>query len=255
MTTGALIFAINNESIDYLAMAKWSAANIQRHLNIPTRIVTAQDCDTQQGHTRWFNDFGQVLNWHNQSRVDAYQLSPWDQTLLLDADYVVASDQLGILLESNQEFLAHRWAYDVTDKNNFTGLNWFGNLKTPQWWATVIMFRKCDRARLIFEAMAMIKKHWGHYNKLYHVRSPIYRNDFALSIALEIVNGHTQTTPDIPWPLASVVPDRKLTQLAMDQYRVDFETDAQKSRYILLKNQDFHAMGKRDLGDIIGNST
>lgn len=253
MTTGALIFGINNESIDYLSMAKWSAKNIERHLGIPTHIVTAEDIETQQGHTRWFNDYGQVLNWHNQSRVDAYDLSPWDQTLLIDADYVVASNQLKTLLDSDQEFLAHRWAYDVTDKNNFMGLNWFGNLKTPQWWATVIMFRKCKHSRLIFDAMAMIKQNWAHYNKLYHVRSPIYRNDFALSIAQEIVNGHTQSTPGIPWRLASVVPDRKLTQLATDQFRVDFETEDLKARYILLKNQDFHAMGKRDLGDIIGN--
>jgi hypothetical protein len=40
MTTGALIFARNNEQIDYEAMARWSARNIERHLGIPTHIVT-----------------------------------------------------------------------------------------------------------------------------------------------------------------------------------------------------------------------
>ena len=40
MTTGVLIFAYNNEQIDYLAMANWSAKNIRRHLNLPVCVVT-----------------------------------------------------------------------------------------------------------------------------------------------------------------------------------------------------------------------
>ena len=40
MTTGALIFAFNNEQTDYVAMASWSAQRIRRHLNIPVAVVT-----------------------------------------------------------------------------------------------------------------------------------------------------------------------------------------------------------------------
>jgi hypothetical protein len=40
MTTGALIFAYNNEQIDYVSMAAWTARNIRRHLNIPVALVT-----------------------------------------------------------------------------------------------------------------------------------------------------------------------------------------------------------------------
>jgi hypothetical protein len=79
MTTGAVIFARNNEHIDYVAMAKWSAKNIERHLGIPTHIVTdsAQSDNTIQAH---FTDVGTVT-WHNLNRMDAYRLSPWDRTL------------------------------------------------------------------------------------------------------------------------------------------------------------------------------
>ena len=117
MTTGALIFARNNEKIDYVAMAKWSAKNIERHLGIPTHIVS--DTEEPTHNTRYFSDVGTV-NWHNLNRMDAYTASPWDQTLVLDADYVVASNQLTTLLGSNQDFLAHRWAYDVTGLDNFS---------------------------------------------------------------------------------------------------------------------------------------
>ena len=39
MTTGALIFAFNNEKTDYVALAAWSAANIHRHLDIPVALL------------------------------------------------------------------------------------------------------------------------------------------------------------------------------------------------------------------------
>ena len=249
MTTGALIFARNNETTDYVAMAKWSAKNIQRHLGIPTHIVT-DDTRTDSG-SRHFADAGNVT-WHNTNRMDAYTLSPWDRTLVLDADYVVASDQLGSLLDSDQDFLAHRWAYDATGCNDFEGLNWFGNVRMPMWWATVMVFKKSKSAKLIFDTMAMIRDNWTHYRHIYKNNVPTYRNDHALSIALLIVDGHTLDHPGIPWRLASVTPEHQVTQLDKDRYRVDFVNTEGKKRWVELR-QDFHAMGKQQLGDIVAN--
>jgi hypothetical protein len=249
MTTGALIFARNNEHIDYVAMAHWSAQNIQRHLGIPTHIVT--DNSRTDSGARHFADAGTVT-WHNTNRLDAYRLSPFDRTLVLDADYVVASNQLKSLLETDQDFLAHRWAYDVTGTNNFEGLNYFGNNRMPMWWATVMMFRRSHTTELIFNTMAMIRDNWSHYRNLYKNNIKTYRNDHALSIALSTVNGHTLDHAGIPWALASLTPEHKLTQLGPDQYRVDFISTENKSRWIELR-QDFHAMGKQQLGEIVAN--
>jgi hypothetical protein len=248
MTTGALIFARNNEEIDYVAMAHWSACNIKRHLGIPTHIVTD---NAPNSNTRHFTDVGNVT-WHNHNRMDAYRLSPWDRTLVLDADYVVASDQLTPVLEADQDFLAHRWAYDITGCNTFEGLNYFGNNHMPMWWATVMMFRRSRYAELIFSSMQMIRDNWTHYRNLYKNNSPTYRNDHALSIALGIVNGHILNHPGIPWALASLTPEHKLTQIAQDRYRVDFINTENRARWVEL-HQDFHAMGKQQLGAIVAN--
>lgn len=263
MTTGALIFAFNNEHIDYLAMACWSAKNIQQHLGIPTAIVTDrifapseyEQCIyamPEGRHSRKFDDIAESVTWFNGNRVDAYNLSPWDRTLVLDADYVVVSDQLKTILDIDQDFIAHKTAYDVTDKANFDELNNFGTHQMPMWWATVMMFRRSNHARLIFECMHMIKTNWDHYRNLYSIHRPTYRNDFALSIALGIVNGHTLDHPGIPWNLSTVTHDHKLTQIQDGRYRVDYITADQKPRWIELR-QDFHAMGKKHLGDIIAN--
>jgi hypothetical protein len=249
MTVGALIFARNNEQIDYVSMARWSAKNIERHLGIPTHIVT--DDGTPATNFRNFTDVGAVT-WHNLNRMDAYSLTPWDRTLVLDADYVVASDQLKSLLEVDQDFLAHRWAYDVTGCNNFEGLNSFGNNHMPMWWATVMMFQQSQQAELIFDSMQMIRDNWTHYRNLYKNTNATYRNDHALSIALGIVNGHTLDHAGIPWALASLTPEHRLTQLGQDQYRVDFVNAENKPRWVNLQ-QDFHAMGKQQLGAIVAN--
>jgi len=266
MTTGVLIFAYNNEQIDYLAMANWSAKNICRHLNLPVCVVTDQKIPKEYAfeqvvfaknagqNSRWFADINDTVTWYNGNRSNAYELSPWDKTLVLDADYVVASDQLLKLLTTDQDFLCHRWAHDVTGLHTFDDNNFFGQHKMPMSWATVMIFGRNKTSQLIFEAMQMIRDNWQHYRNLYGILKSTYRNDFALSIAMNIVDGHTLSTPTIPWPLASVTPDHQLTQLTLDSYRVDFITADKKSRWMTL-SQDFHAMGKQYLGAIVANNT
>jgi polyphosphate kinase len=70
MTTGALIFARNNEHTDYVAMAQWSARNIERHLGIETHIVTDDSRQIQAQDI--LQDVGTVT-WHNTNRMDAYK--------------------------------------------------------------------------------------------------------------------------------------------------------------------------------------
>lgn len=251
MITGALIFARNNEHINYEAMARWSAKNIERHLGIPTHIVT--DTTRVDSGARHFSDVG-IVTWHNTNRMDAFDLSPWDRTIVLDADYVVSTDQLRSVLDCNTDFVAHRWAYDVTGCNDFRGLNWFGDVAMPMWWATVIVFNKSKQAELIFKAMTMIRDNWTHYRNIYKISKSTYRNDHALSIAQLIVKGHVLPCTSIPWRLATITPDHKLTQLAQDHYRVDFTNTQGQRRWIELR-QDFHAMGKQQLGDIVASAT
>jgi len=266
MTRGALIFAFNNEQTDYVAMANWSARNILRHLGIPTAVVTntsthvvpgpycmVVDALPENGGTRYFEDYAETVTWYNASRTDAYALSPWDETLVLDADYVVASSQLNLLFEADQDFLCHRWAYDITGLNNFSGLNYFSRTNMPMLWATVMMFRKSKSTETIFDMMNMVKHNWLHYRRLYGISQSNYRNDHALSIALNVASGNTLSYKGIPWNLASLTPGHQLTQIDLDSYRVDFVNPAGRKQYITIDNQDFHAMGKQQLGAIVAN--
>lgn len=262
MTRGALIFAFNNGVIDYTRLAAWTAGNVKRHLDIPVALITdlhvndpafdvVISADKVKGNGKFFADFGETRDWYNLNRVDAYDLSPWDETLVLDADYIVASDQLRVLFESGQEFLAHRSADDITG-NDFSEADYFGRNKMPMWWATVMYFQRNKTARLIFDAMKMIRDNWQHYCDLFGCRHGPFRNDYALSIALNIINGHTQPM-EIPWPLLNLMPNQKLTQIDIDSYKIHFNDGEGRPKWIDICGQDVHAMGKRNLEAIIGN--
>ena len=264
MTRGALIFAFNNEQTNYLEMAAWSAENIRRHLNIPVAVVTDRpDADSDRrfdqviravpatGGTRYFEDYEATVSWHNAGRTDAYNLSPWDHTLVLDADYVVADSDLNQLW-NQADFMCHRLAFDMSNGEGYLDeLNRFGQHKLPMWWATVMMFRRSNTAQYIFDCMNMVRDNWQHYRDLYGIQKATYRNDFALSIAIGIVSGQTFKTEEIPWPLASVLPNTKLEKLDQDHYRLEYKNANSKPYQMSFGGYSFHAMGKRYLGDIV----
>ena len=267
MTQGALIFAFNNESTDYVALAQWSARNIRRHLKIPIALVTnlptgdsrlrgfdkVITCDASQGGTRWFEDYQANVSWYNAGRTDAFDLSPWDQTLVLDADYVVASNNLKLILDTPKDFLCFRKSYDVTRPTD-TFLNSFGRGEFPMWWATAMMFRKTQPAEFIFESMKMIKANWKHYVDLYGIESSTYRNDYALSIALGILSGHTLNVDSIPWPMPAALPEHTVEYADIDSYYISYRNSENKEKYISISGLDFHAMGKKHLEDVIAST-
>ena len=165
----------------------------------------------------------------------------------------MASDQLITLLNAPQDFLCYRRAYDVTGTDDFAGLDTFGDVSMPMWWATVVCFNKTPTVKLLFDTMGMVRNNWDHYRKIYKINQTTYRNDYALSIALCLLNGHELNIPSIPWGMASLTPKHTLTEIAQDQYRIDFVSQDQRPKWIELKEQDFHAMGKQQLGDIVAS--
>jgi hypothetical protein len=122
------------------------------------------------------------------------------------------------------------------------------------YWATVMMFRRSNHAAYVFDCMQMIRHNWTHYRELYGIDRSTYRNDFALSIALGIVSGHTSTVDTIPWPLISVLPEQTVHQLAQDLYRVEYRDPQGRLRNHSLNGIDLHVMGKQSLEALIAAS-
>lgn len=264
ITQGVVLLAFNNGVIDYVQMAAWSAQRIHRHLGLPVTLITnVETADTvfdsvvtmksREATTRWFGDYGQTMPWYNANRADVYKLSPYQQTLVLDTDYIVCSNQLLTLFHSGQNFLCHGRAVDAAYNADYNHNNQFGRYAMPMKWATVLYYQRSTFAEAVFAMIDMINQNWTHYRNLYGITNPTYRSDYAVSVALHTVNGQLGAHPDIAWNLINVEPQHRLIQLANDKFKIEF-VSTHGSRYVTMDQQDFHAMNKQDLGVIIASS-
>lgn len=264
MKTGALLFAHNNKTYDYVKLAEWTAINVIRHLDLPVTLVTDHDAqvsdgifdmviriDPGAGSLRYFNDTNSSDYWYNDSRVQSYDLSPYDRTLVLDSDYVVASPVLRLPMVSHVEFLCHKRANAVGMSSDWEA-NYFGQHRFPMAWASVMVFSKTSSVKFIFESMKMVQRNWQHYKNLYQVGKMHYRNDYALSIALGLYTGHSQIFHSIPWNLLTVLPEHTIERSdALDKYKIKYKNLEGKQQWLDLNLKDFHAMCKNSLGELV----
>ena len=213
MSKGACIIASNSGDLDYIGLAAINAKLIRKHLSIPVCLLTT-DID-------YHPDFDKVVviddrpsskrsmlkgnthityEWKNDQRIEAIHYSPWDRTLLLDADYIVMSDLLQPLLACDQPFMIADRVYDVTGRNSFKHLKLLPDKSIKQRWATVMCFNK--QAQPIFDATAMVRKDYSYYAAMFDWPNRPFRNDFAFTIA-----AHLLGVPQFPITMAQLPPD------------------------------------------------
>jgi hypothetical protein len=247
MPNGALIFA-HRSSVDYLATARVSAVLVKRHLNLPVCLVTSESVDDPAfdhvikiappvtSNRRYFVVDNQkvVGPWFNESRADALDLTPWDQTLLIDADYFVMGNQLKPIINSNISFACHTRAKDLVTQQLVDTASGYRAMS----WATVCWFGHDSRP--IFEMWKRIRDQWDYYNHLCDFNQPVFRNDHALSLALDTVGGHVPHQHVIPFVMTNVLSGTKLLDIRSDS-TVLFETGKGISR---VKNTDLHMIDK-----------
>ena len=260
MKRGCLIFAFNG-AFDYVTLANHSARNIKRHLDLPTSVITNKDITFQHNFdqviitnkptssNRYFIDIKKTEKWINGDRCNAYELSPYDDTILLDADYVVSSDILTKLFSCNSEILYHKHSIDVVGNEVFERtLNKFGVFSMPMYWATVMFFKRSEYVSTFFDVMKMVQRNYVHYSQLYNFSPAPFRNDYALSITDLLMSGHfINDNNKISWNLVDSMPGDEIMQLGDDKYEIKFN---ENKECILVNHQDLHVMGKMNLKDI-----
>jgi hypothetical protein len=182
---GVLIFATNTAETDYVSIAEQNARLVKHFMGLPTTIVSAKDTGTNK---RFSSDTGTFVEWNNFGRHEAYAASPYDETLVLDADYLIFDDSLNKLFMCSGDYI-------LFDKNRYVNIEQqpsvMGPHSLPYVWATAFMFRKTERARLFFELVGKVKRNYDYYRLLYNVREGNYRNDYAFAIAHYILNGNS----------------------------------------------------------------
>lgn len=145
-------------------------------------------------------DKGINAGYYNVNRFEVYNLSPYEETLLLDTDYVICSDALDKSFGSVEPFLVNKVAKRLDGKiiENDLRLSPTG---IPMYWMTAVYFKKCEYAKQIFDLLSYVKDNFFYYQKLFSFKHRLFRNDFALSIAIHLIHGMSEQ--DGPKPLST----------------------------------------------------
>jgi hypothetical protein len=247
MNTGALIYATDGD-IAYTKIAEECASRVEKYLGISSTIVSGDS--TVTGNRAWA-DCNKPVAWRNSGRCNALEDSPYDRTLLIDADYWIASDCLRHLLNADGNFYAHNSRMYINEQSS--KIETFGTLQTPMWWATVCVFDSSEFSQDVFSAWCMIEDNYSHYANLFQFTSKPFRNDYALSMALLLVNGGEYPNCAIPWPLINV-PDSCEIELENNKWTLGYtvyENEQHKPKRITVQDQDLHIMGKRNLEKLL----
>jgi hypothetical protein len=246
MSAGALIYCFDTEQVQYHACTNFAISLIKKNLNLPVTVVTNEQTkehirgqdqilliEQKKGNRRFYN--GNAVPWYNADRTEAYEHSPYDTTLLLDSDYFVYTNNLLQLLSSDEEFLLYQDAYDLTDRKSF---DYQTMSVIPMVWATVIVFKKCEKSKQIFEMVKHIKSNYSYFCNLYRIQFSNYRNDYAFAMALN------QLFPEekrhlIPGSMSMLPADTEVTKI--DEHGLTFKFD----KYInFIEGHDVHVYNK-----------
>ncbi len=209
MTKGVLLFAQNNSSVDYTKLAIYAASRVKKFLNVPVSVVTNDvtklvsndkfkiidkiiELDEQSPYTKFFYDGANTsvnLQWNNISRSSAYNLTPYDETLVIDVDYIVNSTTLAYCWQQDQDFLIYKTSFDLAQWRDQREFTYVSDHSIPFYWATTFWFRKTKFTESFFELVSHIKANWYYYKSIYQIHSTNFRNDYGFSIALHILSG------------------------------------------------------------------
>ena len=215
MSKGVLLFAHNNEQVDYGLMAYWCATRIATHLAVGVTLVTDLATANSLDRTKpnWRSVFDNVilqdsqsrqtkrygiptnqLTFHNLDRIDAYALTPYNETIVMDTDIVIQTSALSKLWNSNQDFLVCDRSSDLYGHTP-DEFKWVSNRSIKFYWATVFYFKKTESTEIFFNTCKWCKENYSWLSYVYELPAGPVRNDFIWSIALHTLNYSANTIP------------------------------------------------------------
>lgn len=275
MSKGVLLFAQNNHTVDYVKQAIFCAKKIKKHLNLPVAVATDnpdylksaypyyeryiehvislewKEC-TQKRTYRDGTMAKRDLEWRNHERGTCYDITPFDETIVMDTDFIVGNNILLNAFDTNEDFLIYRHITDVNmDRPDEHRFNKISDRSVDMYWATVFYFKKTQGMKMFFELINHIRSNWNFYRLIYQISNKNFRNDFAFSMAIHMLNGFQRTS----WP--KTLPGRLwftsdsdiLIKMEDESYKFLLDKKHWEGHYNIgaIENANIHIMNKFSL--------
>jgi hypothetical protein len=119
-------------------IAEQATRLIEHKLKLPVTVIT-NNTNTQSNYRTGYAHGSQ---WNNFDRYRAYELSPYDETILLDSDYVILDDNLLTVLDSVDDY-----AVMTHNQNLLRSMDGdMGMMGINYIWATAVVFKRTEKS-------------------------------------------------------------------------------------------------------------
>lgn len=258
MSNGYVIYAFNTPDCDYVKMAAYNAHLIHIHTGYPVALVTDTNSSVEPGA------FDHVVRkkpniihdnygvdrklWRNTERTGYLEDSPFDRSVVLDADYLIYNDQINLLLESSEPLILSREVRQVSDeKLDESRISPFG---LDAIWATCFAFEKSQLSVDFFSLVDYVREHYAYFAQLYDFSPKPFRNDFAFTIALHLMTGgDPQCTEVMINPFKIFMTNRRDKIISLHEDGVLAEDSHNGVGYIRTRGMNIHILSKDSLGE------
>ncbi len=272
MRKGVLLFANNNSQVDYIKQACYLAKKVKKHLKVPVSLVTSDrsrvtdfypyevfdriiEKRSNNKFSKRYNDGAlshKKLEFNNDLRPLAYELTPYDTTLILDTDYIICNDLFKDVFDTTKDILLYKDSTDITLHRNFTEFKRISDTSIDFYWATCVVFKKTKFTKMFFELIEHIRQEWNHYANLYQLNTRIYRNDYSFSIAVDMLK--SDNIGLMPGTMLYSTDKDVLFKIEDDKLKFLVEKKDRLGQYtaVYTHKQNVHVMNKFSLNRMIG---
>ena len=202
-------------------------------------------------NTRKLHDgfYSQTIPFVNSNRCSVWDLSPYDQTLLIDSDYLIFSNRLNEYWNTEASVMLGHSMNDITGERSGILDQRVSETGIHMFWATTVMFTKNDESRFFFKLVDYIKDNYRYYADLFRFDPKQYRNDIAFSIAKHIMNGYeTEFVYTLP-PILTVF-DKDILQEVVESkltFLINKPLDCGNFWAATTNGVDVHIMNKQSI--------
>ena len=276
MTKGVLLFANNNGTLDYIKQAVFLAKRIEKFLQLPVSLVTNNKLKNEQAQVfdqiipttlsvksstnKRHHDgdlYNKITKFYNNDRAYAYELSPYEQTIVMDTDFIISNDLLNKCFIQQKDLLLYKDATHVGIHDGTSEFKRISDTSVEFYWATVFFFRKSEQTKIFFDLIKHIHENYMHYRSMYQFKTTVYRNDFAFSIAIHILNGYKigEFAGKLPGKKFYAIDKDVLVDIVDDEIKLLVQKTHRLGEYtaVNLKGSNCHIMNKFSLERIIDN--
>lgn len=219
MTQGILIYAHNNRTVDYALMAVIAGGLAKKHLQVPVSLITDASTIAWMKESNIFNQAetmfehvitverpttdnqrrlhdgqsGQMIPFINTNRNTAWDLTPYDRTLLIDSDFFIFSNSLGEYWNVDADVMLGNAINDIYNDTRTGYLDrHVSDTGVKMYWATTVMFSKNKNSKLFFNTVNYVKENYTQFADVFRFDPRQFRNDIAFSLAKHILDGYQQ---------------------------------------------------------------